>query len=149
MTPEGMNNWVGFHAKLWEVSTMSRKQASKRRRRTKAVTVLGVAGAFSLAGGASAAIVGPADIPTGDTASRHVITLSEEEIFDVSLATFYVFDKENAGTHHPNVQLAAGRGCGGRGCGGRGCGGRGCRGCGGYGCAGGGCCLSWGGCYIC
>jgi hypothetical protein len=63
---------------------------------------------LSLAGGASAAIVGPAE-PTEDTASRHVITLSEEEIFDVSLSTFYVFDKENAGTHHPDVQLAAER----------------------------------------
>jgi hypothetical protein len=27
----------------------------------------------------------------------HKIVLSEEEIFDVGLATFYVFDKENAG----------------------------------------------------
>src|ERR1700722_13867305 len=123
---------------------MSRKQASKRTGRTKAVTALGAAGLLSLAGGASAAIVGPAE-PTEDTASRHVITLSEEEIFDVSLSTFYVFDKENAGTHHPDVQLAAGRGCGGRGCGGRGGGGRGCGGCGGCG----GCCLSWGRCGIC
>jgi len=49
---------------------MPQKQDSKRktvrparernRGRTKAVTVLGVAGALSLAGGASAAIVGPA-----------------------------------------------------------------------------------------
>jgi hypothetical protein len=55
---------------------------------------------LSPAGGASAAIVGPAaDTPKEDTPSRHVITLSEEEIFDVSLATFYVFDKENARTH--------------------------------------------------
>jgi hypothetical protein len=28
----------------------------------------------------------------------HEITRGEEEIADVSLATFYVFDKENAGT---------------------------------------------------
>ena len=40
---------------------------------------------------------------------RHVITLSEEEVFDVSLATFYVFDKEEAGTHAPGIQLAAPR----------------------------------------
>ena len=117
---------------------MSHKQASKRTGRTKAVTALGAAGLLSLAGGASAAIVGPAE-PTEDTASRHVITLSEEEISDVSLATFHVFDHENVGTHHSGVQLAY-RGCGGcRGC--RGCG----RGCGGYG----GYCLSWGGCGIC
>jgi hypothetical protein len=150
---------------------MSRKQVLKRAGRRKAATVLGVAGALSLAGGASAAIVGPAEDTTGkDTVSRHVITLSEEEVFDVSLATFYVFDKEEAGTHPPGIQLAAHGhgGCGGRGCGGcghggaRGCGGcshgcRGCRGCArgcggcggcGYGC-GGGCCIWIGPVQIC
>ena len=45
----------------------------------------------------------------------HQVTLCEEEIFDVSLATFYVFDKENAGTFRRGVRLAAG-GCGGCGC---------------------------------
>ena len=85
---------------------MSRKQASKRTGRRKAVTVLGAAGALSLAGGASAAIVGPAEDTTGkDTLPRHVVTLSEEEVFDVNLATFYVFDKEEAGTHPPGIQL--------------------------------------------
>jgi hypothetical protein len=149
---------------------MSRKQVSKRTGRRKAATVLGVAGALSLAGGASAAIVGPAEDTTGkDTVPRHVITLSEEEVFDVSLATFYVFDKEEAGTHAPGIQLAAHGhgGCGGRGCGcghggARGCGGcghgcRGCRGCArgcggcggcGYGC-GGGCCIWIGPVQIC
>ena len=94
---------------------MSRpKQTSKRSCRRKAVTTLGVAGLLSLAGGASAANVGPAaDIPTAKTSP--VIALSEEEISDISLATFYVFDKENAGAHYPGVQLAA-RGCG-HGCG--------------------------------
>jgi hypothetical protein len=81
------------------------KQASKRRSRTKAVTVLGVAGALSLAGGASGAAVGPpGDTPTENTAP--VITLGEEEISDVSLATFYVFDNENAGAHRSGLQLA-------------------------------------------
>jgi hypothetical protein len=86
------------------------------------------------------------------------ITLSEEEMADVSLATFHVFDKENAGS---GMQVAY-RGC--RGC--RGCGGgcRGCRGCGVRGCAvggcavrgcavgcavGGSCCASWGSCRVC
>lgn len=55
-------------------------------------------------GGASAAIVGPAeDIPTDNTAP--VITLGEEEISDVSLATFFVFDKENAGAHRSGYNL--------------------------------------------
>ena len=81
------------------------KQASKRRSRAKAVTVLGVAGALSLAGGASEAAVGPAgDTPTENTAP--IITLGEEEISDVSLATFYVFDKENAETPHRRLQFA-------------------------------------------
>jgi hypothetical protein len=34
------------------------------------------------------------------------VTLSEEEISDVTLATFYVFDKENAGAPRPGSQLA-------------------------------------------
>jgi hypothetical protein len=110
-----------------EVATMSRsKQTSKGRGRRRVVTALGVAGALSLAGGASASI-SPADhIPTQNTAP---VILAEEEISDVSLATFYVFDKENAGAHHSSVQLAA-RGCGHGGCGCRGCAARaGCRGC--------------------
>jgi hypothetical protein len=34
-----------------------------------------------------------ANVPS--TSQPHEIILSEEEIFDVSLSTFYVFDKEN------------------------------------------------------
>jgi hypothetical protein len=86
---------------------MSRaKQASKRRSRTKAVTVLGVAGALSLAGGgpSRAAVAQAGDTPTERMAP--VVTLSEEEISDVSLATFYVFDKENAEAHPASSQLA-------------------------------------------
>ena len=102
------------------------KRDSKRKRRSKAVPLLGAAGlSLSLASGASATTGGSAvDIPSRDTAPRHEITLIEEEISDVSLATFYVFDKENAATFRPGVQLARG-GCG------RGCGCRGCGGCGG------------------
>jgi len=124
---------------------------------TKAVPALGAAGlTFSLVGGASAAVAPITDVPqTPNYSPSHAVTLGEEEIADVSLATFYVFDKENAAAAQGGVQLA--RGCGGcrgggrgcRGCGGRGCGGRGCGvgfGCGG---CGGGCCLSWGACRIC
>jgi len=108
---------------------------------------------LSLAGGASAATaVPPADTPSQDTL-RPQITLTEEEISDVSLGTFYVFDKENAGSRSLGERVAqrcggcrCGRGCGGCRCG-RGCGcrcGGGCGGCGGCGC-----CLSWGVCRIC
>lgn len=127
------------------------KQSSKRIK--AALPALGAAGlTFSMVGGASAAVV-PANDATQSTnySPNQQITLGEEEIADVSLATFYVFDKEStAATKDGNVQLA--RGCGCRGCGGgRGC--RGCRGCGrGCGCGVGwigGCCASWGACRWC
>jgi hypothetical protein len=139
------------------------KQASKTKRVAKtAVPALGAAGlTFSLAGGASASAV-----PTGDLQQRpsfapnQVTTLSEEELADVSLATFHLVDKEDV-----SGRVLIARGCGGcRGC--RGCAGcRGCRcgvgcgGCGGCGvgwigigvpwvsCAG--CCASWGRCRWC
>ena len=132
------------------------KKASKQKRTTKAAAVkaLGVAGlSFSLLGSASASTMPTAGIPQSDnTSPNQRFVLGEEEMGDVSLATFYLFDKENAGR---GVQLA--RGCGG--CGGcRGCGGRfgdcgfvGCVGC--VGCvacaACAGCCLSWGACRLC
>jgi hypothetical protein len=121
------------------------KRASKRK---QTVPIMGVAGvSLSLAGGASAATA----VPTADALSwdpsRSQITLNEEEIADVSLGTFYLFDKENIGTPYIGEKVAQRcggcRGC--RGCG-RGCGCR-CGGCGG--CGGCGCCLSWGRCQIC
>jgi len=90
---------------------MSReKQASKRKRGSKIVPVLGAAGlSFSLAGGASAATSAPvANALTHNTVVSHEITLGEEEIADVSLATFYVFDKENAEPSRHGVRLACG-----------------------------------------
>jgi hypothetical protein len=131
---------------------MPHKQASKRKGRKEVVPVVGVVGvSLSLAGGASAATAVPAaDTPSRDTVLPQ-ITLSEEEIADVSLGTFYVFDKEHAGTPYIGEKVAqrcGGCRCGGcRGCG-RGCGCR-CGGCGGCGCGGCGCCLSWGRCLIC
>jgi hypothetical protein len=131
-----------------------RKRALKQKIRKEAVPVAGVVGvSLSLAGGASAATAVPAtDMPSRNPAPPQ-ITLNEEEIADVSLATFYVFDKENAGTPRLGERIA--RGCGGCRCGGcrgcRGCG-RGCGcggGCGGCGCGGCGCCWSWGFCRLC
>src|SRR5437868_9388171 len=121
---------------LLEDATMSRvKQASKKKRVTKAaMPALGAAGlTFSLAGGASASAVPAADVQqTKNLAPTQAITLGEEEIADVSLSTFYLFDKENTAQASGGVQLAWGCRCGGcRGC--RGCGCRACR-CGG--CAG-------------
>ena len=129
------------------------KQASKHARTTNAaaVTALGAAGlGLSLGGSASANTIPTANFPQSDNIPPNQrFVLGEEEMADVSLATFYLFDKENAGSD-VGMQLAAvvvRRGCGGcRGC--RGC--RGCavRGCGG--CAGcGGCCARWGRCRWC
>lgn len=129
------------------------KQTSKRKRRTKAAPILGAAGlTFSIAGGASAATMPAADVPTQATAQNHEITLGEEELSDVSLSTFYVFDKENAAKPVLGEQVAfrgcggcRGRGCG-RGCGRCRCGWRGCSGCSGCGVP---WCYSRGGCHAC
>jgi hypothetical protein len=138
---------------------MSRaKQPSKRKRRSKGLPVLGAAGlSLSLASTASAVPGGPAtNVPIPNKGDGNQVTLGEEEIADVSLATFYVFDKESEGTARSEIELVRGGcggcggchahvGCGGcgHGCGCHGCGGchRGCGGCGcvsiGIGCGGG------------
>ena len=124
-------------------------RASKGKLKSEVVPAVGIVGlSLSMTGGASAA----AGVPAGDLSAQEVtprpevsamLQLHEEEIADVSLATFYLFDKEEASTTQGgNVQLAGWRGCGGcrcgwrwrywRGC--RGCGCRGCRGCGGCRC---------------
>jgi hypothetical protein len=114
-------------------------QASTRKRSRTTLPALGVAGmSLAVTSGASAATAPTATLPSQNTIFQPVITLGEEEISDVSLATFYVFDKENARPSQPGVQTAqwgcrgwrACRAC--RGCGCRAC--RACRGCGGCGC---------------
>src|SRR5690349_23625234 len=117
------------------------KQASKRKRRT-ALPAMGIAGAsLALAGSASAAARPEANVPSWGTGPLHEITLGEEEISDVSLATFYVFDDASRQSMQGNIQLAA-RGCGGCGrCGG------GCR-CGGISRCAGARCAGCRGCQI-
>jgi hypothetical protein len=96
-----------------------------------------------------------ADLPTKDAAARPEFMLSEEEISDIKLGTFYVFDKENTPKLGEQVARACGgcRGCRGcaRGCRGcrrcRGC--AGCGGCGGCGCGGCGCCIWLGPIRVC
>ena len=102
-----------------------KKRASKRKRVTKAAAwALGAAGlTFGLA--ASASTAPTADVPQKlNFTPTQTITLGEEEIADVSLATFHLFDKENNGS--ALEQMAWGCRCGGGG----GCGGGGCRCCG-------------------
>ncbi len=155
------------------------KRTSKGKRPSKAVSVLGIAGlslAASTAGSPAEEIPSASLAPTAGSVADilwqntafQLPSLDEEEISDVSLATFHLFDKENLGNSPPGIQLAAmrtgcgcGHGCGGcRGCGGvracrvGGCGVGGCRACRVGGCGGcrvGGCggCGGWGGCGGC
>ena len=122
------------------------KHGSKVKRRSKAAPVLGIAGvSLAIAGSGASAVGSVADMPSQNPTPRGVITLGEEEISDVSLSTFFVFNKENAEAARLGEKVAY-RGC--RGC--RGC--RACRacavvrGCGGCGCA---CCQSQGRCRYC
>ena len=130
------------------------KQAAKRTRTTQAaaVTALGAAGlGLSLTGSASASTMPTAYLPQSDNVSSNQrFVLGEEEMADVSLATFHLFDKEiDRSDMQQLAVVVVRRGCGGcRGCRGcRGCAVRGCGGC--AGCAVGGCCARWGRCRIC
>jgi hypothetical protein len=143
------------------------KRVSKGKRPSKAISILGIAGAsLAASGGGSVADIPQGDIPASQKLAPFHLFLGEEEISDVSLATFHLFGKEELGALRGGIQLARGGcGCGhGGGCGGcRGCGGRGfggcghvgigCRGCAGRGCRGcrgcGGCGVGWGGCSGC
>src|ERR1700690_2823357 len=148
------------------------KRPAKGKRPNKAISVLGIAGVSWVAstGGSPAEMPATAgsvaDLVWQNAAPFRVPTLDEEEISDVSLATFHLFDKDDLGNSQSGIEVAfrAGGGCGwgpGGGCRGggggfRGCGGgfrgcgvgfRGCRGCGvGFrGCGFGGCGCGGGG----
>jgi hypothetical protein len=101
------------------------KRSSKSKRRSKALPALGFAGvSLSMASGACASTTeASANTPPTSQGQSHEIFLADEEIFDISLSTFYTFDKENAGAPSlaQHLRLARG-GCGGCGHGG-GCGG--------------------------
>lgn len=119
----------------------------KRTNKAVAATALGAGLGLSLAGGASASPAPSLDVQGSEkNLPDQRLLLGDEEMADVSLATFHLFDKENLGIGLQQVAWVGGcRGC--RGCGCRGCAWRGCRGCGG--CGGCGCCARWGRCRIC
>ena len=128
------------------------KQVPKWKRLTKAAGVPALAGlGLSLVGSASASALATADLPQSlNTTPNQRVVLGEEEIVDVSLATFHVFDKENGTGGFTRLAMGAG-GCG---CGtGKGCGFRGFGESSGSGSSGrrggGGCCASWGSCRHC
>src|SRR5213075_2018360 len=93
------------------------KQASKHARTTKvaAATVLGTAGlGLSLGGSASANTIPTADFPPShNIPPDQRFVLGEEEMADVSLGTFHLFDKEAAGDEVKLAVVVVRRGCGG------------------------------------
>ena len=94
------------------------KSSSIGKRRSKALPALGFAGmSLSMASGACAS-TSEASANTPPPSQNHEIFLAEEEISDVSLATFYVFDKEKVGPPPLSEKLRLAAGCGaGCGCG--------------------------------
>jgi hypothetical protein len=113
-------------------AALSKKAAFSK----KAALALGAAGVSLAMTGAASAAAPATNVPSPDNARRLILT--EEEISDVSLATFQVFDRENPPLSQ-GIRVARGGGCGGCGHGG-----------GGGGCAhagfGGGCAHAGGGC---
>lgn len=116
----------------------SQDDSQNKGRGKKALGVIGVS--VSLAG-AVCAPTSSADAATPPATDKvRPVDLHEEEVFDVGMSTFRLFDREDVQDAKPEVVAQWGWGCRGcrgcRGCGGcrgcRGCGGcRGCRGCGG------------------
>jgi hypothetical protein len=92
------------------------KRALKSKRPSKALSMLGFVG-VSLAASSGGSVP---DMPSRNTVPFQRITLRDEQIADVSLATFHLFDQENPETLRSGRKLAGGcGGCGGsRGCGG-------------------------------
>jgi hypothetical protein len=114
-------------------------QAKRRsiRKRKRAALALGAAGVSLAMTGAALATAATTNVPSQDNALRFV--LAEEEISDVSLATFHIFDRENPSLSR-DIKEARG-GCGRCGGGGGRCAGGGgrCAGAGGGRCAAAGC----------
>ena len=93
------------------------KRSSKRKQRKIALPAVGAAGvSLALTGAASAASAPIMDRQLHSYFPGHEITLGEEEMSDVSLATLFVFDHENRKSINGEMQLAQ-RACGR--CGGR------------------------------
>jgi hypothetical protein len=114
-------NWLGgissrhfssICATKWENCAMP-KRSSIGRRRSKALPALGLS--LSMASGACAS-ASEASANPAPSSLKHEVFLAEEEISDVSLATFHVFDKENAGppplSRKPRLAAGCGAGCG-------------------------------------
>ena len=94
------------------------RQGPKKKASKAALHVWGAAG-LSLAMAGSASANAPAVNGRSPDSGKRIV-LSEEEIADVNLGTFYVFDREREAS--PGLRLAGGCHAGGcHGCGGCGC----------------------------
>src|ERR1700722_15082106 len=94
------------------------KRVSKGKREGKTVSVLAIAGgSWAASTGGSPADIPPASLaspPAGsvadilwqNSAPFQIPFLDEEEISDVSLATFHLFDKEDLGNSQSGIHLA-------------------------------------------
>jgi len=95
---------------------MARAKPAPKRNRRRTLPVLGAAGASLAMVGGSSAATSTADVTPPRNDPQSLIILDEEEISDVSLGTFYVFDRENdLGLMDEKVAARCGgcRGCGG------------------------------------
>src|SRR6516165_7450841 len=79
------------------------KQAAQAKRRSKLVLALGAAGLSLSLGSSASAAIGSMNEASSAPVSKQ---MHEEEISDVSLAEFLVFDSENAGSHEQRARLA-------------------------------------------
>lgn len=89
------------------MTTEMRELSTIRKHGKKVIPGLGMAAASLLLVGTASASTGAADMTAQQP--REQIVLSEEEVPDVSLATFHVFDRENHAPK-PGVRVA-GFGC--------------------------------------
>jgi hypothetical protein len=97
------------------LTAVQMKRAWKRNSRRATPPLAGIVAAASmlLAGSASAAVSGPTtDKPLRASALSQEITLNEEEMADVSLTRFRVFDRETSGQPR-RIRVGHCRGCGG------------------------------------
>lgn len=90
------------------------KQGSKRKLQRKALPIFGAAGASLAMGGAASAAAVPIENVPSKASPYNIVVLDEDEISDVSLATFYVLDRERL-LGEKVAQRGGCRGCGGGG----------------------------------
>lgn len=74
---------------------MARAKSNSKRNPRRSLPLLGAAGASLAMVGGSSAATPTADVTPPSNDPLSLIILDEEEIADVSLGTFYVFDQEN------------------------------------------------------